>query len=67
MKNILFASLKSMKKVVGSISQRYGSRIRIRNKMSRIPSTGDKEYIDVFSAALDKEPSKGSDQSGFQQ
>ncbi len=41
-----------MKKVVGSISQRYGSRIRIRNKMSRIPNTGDKEYIDVFSAAL---------------
>jgi hypothetical protein len=38
-------SLKSLKKVVGSISQRYPTpgiriRIRIRIKMSRIPYTG---------------------------
>jgi hypothetical protein len=44
-----FASFKSTKKVVGSVvgsgsgsnSQRYGSGIRIRTKMSRIPYTDE--------------------------
>jgi hypothetical protein len=41
-KNNFLASLKSLKKGVGSISQKYGSGDpdRIRTKMSRIPNTG---------------------------